>query len=84
MVSKENFGFKVQLFWESHNNLRNLPHGFEIYLSSKRRNHNQIPQIFVAFSEKLNFIKTIVSKVYIDLKSANLVKLAMFIVIMQC
>ena len=37
---------KVQLFWEGFKNLRNLSHGFDIY---------KIVQIFVAFSEKLNF-----------------------------
>ena len=38
---------KVQLFWEGHKNLRNLPHGFDMYLVN-------VKTIFVAFSEKLN------------------------------
>ena len=25
------FYHKVQLFWEGHKNLRNLPHGFDVY-----------------------------------------------------
>ena len=47
---------KVQLFWEGHKNLRNLPHGFDIYLVSVKT-MRKIAQIFVAFSEKLNFNK---------------------------
>ena len=39
---------KVQLFWEGHTNLRNLPYGFDVY-------YEKIAQIFVAISEKLNF-----------------------------
>ena len=46
--------FKVQLFWESHKNLRNLPYGFDIYLVNVKT-IRQFAQIFVAFSEKLNF-----------------------------
>ena len=45
---------KVQLFWEGHKNLHNLPHGFEIYLVNFKT-MRKIAQIFVAFSEKLNF-----------------------------
>ena len=45
---------KVQLFWESHKNLRNRPYGFEIYLVNVKTMRT-IVQIFVAFSEKLNF-----------------------------
>ena len=44
---------KVQLFWEGHKNLRNIPHGFDIYVKTMRK----IAQIFMAFSEKLNFSK---------------------------
>ena len=40
--------FKVQLFWEGHKN------GFEIYLANTKTIRT-IAQIFVAFSEKLNF-----------------------------
>ena len=47
---------KVQLFWEGHKNLRNLPHGFDIYLVNVKT-MRKIAQIFVAFSEKLNFKK---------------------------
>ena len=46
--------FKVQLFWEGHKNLRKLPYGFDIYLVSSQT-IRQIAQIFVVFSEKLNF-----------------------------
>ena len=45
---------KVQLFWEYHKNLRNLPNGLEIYLVSVQT-MRKIAQIFVGFSEKLNF-----------------------------
>ena len=46
---------KVQVFWEGHKNLRNLPRGFDIYLVNVKT-MRKIVQIFVAFSEKLNFI----------------------------
>ena len=42
---------KVQVLWEGHNNLRNLPHGLDIYLVSIQT----IVPIFVAFPEKRNF-----------------------------
>ena len=45
---------KVQLFWEGHKNVRNRPYGFEIYLVNVKPIRT-IAQIFVAFSEKLNF-----------------------------
>ena len=45
---------KVQLFWEGHKHLRNRPHGFDIYLVNVKTMRT-IAQIFVAFSEKLNF-----------------------------
>ena len=45
---------KVQLFWEGHKNLHNLSHGFDIYLVNVKT-MKKIAQIFVAFSEKLNF-----------------------------
>ena len=48
------FLYKVQLFWEGYKNLRNLPHGFDIYLVNVQT-MEKIAQIFVAFSEKLNF-----------------------------
>ena len=44
--------FKVQLFWESHKNVHNSSYGFEIYLVNVK---SMTAQIFVAFSEKLNF-----------------------------
>ena len=44
---------KVQLFWESLKNLSNLPNGFDIFVKTIR----QIAKNFVAFSEKLNFIR---------------------------
>ena len=47
---------KVQLFWEGHKNVRNRPYGFEIYLVNVKIIET-IGHIFVAFSEKLNFIQ---------------------------
>ena len=46
---------KVQLFWEGHKNLHHPPYGFDIYLVNGII-IRMIVQIFVAFSEKLNFI----------------------------
>ena len=46
---------KVQLFLEGHKKLCNLPHSFEIYLENLKT-MRVIAQIFVVFSEKLNFI----------------------------
>ena len=46
---------KVQLFWEGHKNGRKRPYGFEIYLENNKT-LRAIAQIFMAFSEKLNFI----------------------------
>ena len=46
---------KVQLFWEGNKNLRYVLFGFDIYLVSVK-SMRKIAQIFVAFSEKLNFI----------------------------
>ena len=46
---------KVQLFWEGHRNLRNLPHSFDICLVNVKT-MRKISQIFVGFSEMLNFI----------------------------
>ena len=43
----------VQLFWEGHKNLRDLPHGLDIYLVNVQT-MRKIAQIFVAFSEKPN------------------------------
>ena len=48
---------KVQLFWEGYKNLHNLPYGFDVYLVNVKT-IGQIVQIFVVFSEKLNFNKT--------------------------
>ena len=45
---------KVQLFWEGHSNLRNFPHGLDIYLVDVQT-MRKIAQIFVASTEKLNF-----------------------------
>ena len=45
---------KVPLLRERHKNLRNLPHGFDIYLVNIKT-IIKIAQVFVAFSEKLNF-----------------------------
>ena len=45
--------FKVQLFWEGHKNLCHRPYGFDIYLVNVKT--MAMAQIFVAFSEKLNF-----------------------------
>ena len=50
--------FKVELFWESHKNVLNRPYGFEIYLVNVKT-MRMIAQIFVTFSEKLNFTGTL-------------------------
>ena len=42
---------QIQLFWEGKKNLQHLPHGFDVNVNTMRK----IAQIFVAFSEKLNF-----------------------------
>ena len=47
---------KVQIFWEGHENLHNLPNSFEIYLVNIKT-MKKIVQIFVTFSEKLNFTR---------------------------
>ena len=57
--------FKVQLFWEGRKNVRNRPYGFEIYLVNAKTIRT-IVQIFVAFSEKLNFINFSVDPLFID------------------
>ena len=50
---------KVQIFWEGRKNLRNRPHGFDIhYVNFKTI--KTIAHIFVAFSEKLNFMTLMV------------------------
>ena len=54
LFQEATFGIEVQLFWEGHKNLRNLPHGLDIYLVNVQTMRT-IAQIFVAFSEKLNF-----------------------------
>ena len=46
---------KVQLFWEGHENVHNLPYGFKIYLVNVKTIRT-ILHIFVAFLEKLSFI----------------------------
>ena len=51
-----NFG-KVQLFWEGHKNLELSPTWFDIYLVNVKSSGRWL-QIFVAFSEKLNFTKS--------------------------
>ena len=53
-----NISFEVQLFWEGHENVRNCPYGFEIYLVNVKTIRT-IVQIFVAFSEKVNFKPTL-------------------------
>ena len=53
-LSMTKFNIKVQLSWEGHKNVRNRPYGFKIhYVNVKTM--RMIVQIFVAFSEKLNF-----------------------------
>ena len=46
--------FEVHIFSEGHKNVRNCPYGFEIYLLNVKTVRT-IAQIFVGFSEKLNF-----------------------------
>ena len=47
---------KVHIFWEGHKNLRDPPYGFNIYLVNVKT-IRKIAQMFLAFSEKLNFIE---------------------------
>ena len=49
--------YKVQLFWEGHKNLDYHPYGFDIYLVNVKT-IRRMAKIFVAFSQKLNFIHT--------------------------
>ena len=56
---------KVQLFWEGHKNVRYRPYGFEIYLVNVKTIRT-IAQIFVAFSEKLNFNKNASISMYLS------------------
>ena len=49
--------FKVQLIWEGQKNLHQPPYGFVIYFVNVKT-IRRMAQIFVAFSEKLNFIIT--------------------------
>ena len=51
MISLIKFSFSK----EGHKNVRNCPDGFEIYLVNVKTIRT-IPHIFVAFSEKLNFM----------------------------
>ena len=53
-VHTKRISIKVQFSWEGHKNVRNRPYGFEIYLVNVKTIRT-IAQIFVAFSEKLNF-----------------------------
>ena len=48
---------KVHLFWEGHKNLHDHPYGFDNYLVNIKT-IRKIAHIFVAFSEKLNFISS--------------------------
>ena len=50
--------FKIQLFLEGHTNLVNCTHGFGIYYVNFKT-IRRIAHIFVAFSEKLNFMQAI-------------------------
>ena len=45
---------EVQLFLEGHENVRNRPDGFDIYLVNFKT-MGRIAQIFLVFPEKLNF-----------------------------
>ena len=53
------FRNKVQLFWERYKNVRNRPYGFEIYLVNVKTMRT-VAQIFVLFTEKLNFNNKVV------------------------
>ena len=54
-VTSSTLEFKVKFFWEGHTNLSNLPHGLDICLVTIQT-MRKVAQIFVSFSEKLNFI----------------------------
>ena len=47
---------EVQLFWEGHKNFRHPSYGFDIYLLNVKT-IRKIAQLFLAFSENLNFIE---------------------------
>ena len=51
VADKISFGRKVQLFWEDHKNLHNLPHGFDVLLS-KCQNHEEEMRQFLWPSQK--------------------------------
>ena len=71
---------KVQLFWEGNKNLRYVLFGFDIYLVSVKT-MRKIAQIFVAFSEKLNFIRqkpfllSVTNSAHLDRKFSSLILL---------
>ena len=53
---------KFSFFWVGHKNVYSLPYGFEIYLVNVKTMRT-ITQIFVAFSEKLNFTRPVAQSI---------------------
>ena len=47
---------KVQIFWEGHENVLNRPYCFDVYEVNFKTINPYPAHIFVAFSEKLNFM----------------------------
>ena len=58
--------------------MRNLPYGFDIYLVNVKT-IRQIAQIFVAFSEKLNFMAKVLLKRFAILHCHGLVIISLFV-----
>ena len=54
-ISRCSYFIKVQLFWESHKNLRHPPYDFDIYLVNGKTIFKVDGAIFLAFLERLNF-----------------------------
>ena len=64
----------MQLFWEGQKKIcAFLPHGFDIYLVNVKT-MRKIVQIFVAFSEKLNFKVPEVPEVPVEVFLNRIVK----------
>ena len=63
---------KVRTFWEAHKIWKNLPHGLYIYLVNDQT-MGKIAQIFVCFSESLNF-KTNLSVEFIHIRPESKIR----------
>ena len=77
------YRFKVQLFWEGRKNLRHPPYGFEIYLLNVKT-IRRMAQIFVAFSEKLNFNNKLRPKFKFQIRCSFNAFLILFLLYQKC